>query len=87
MVVYTKYMGLKTFEVQLENGCVKAVGNEPLPAKAQGTLTVPDTTPAKTCGELAERWKERPRMSIEEASAFADDIGKNRAALRPLEWD
>lgn len=85
-------MGSKTVEVELDNGYIRAVGNESLPPKAHGFLTFLDTTaptPAKTCAELADHWDKIPRLSSDEALAFAEDIEKGRATLPPVidKWD
>jgi hypothetical protein len=85
-------MSLRTFEVELEDGRIRACGSESLPAKAHGLLTVLDSStssPVQTCAELASRWSEIEKLPAEEATAFADDIERSRGNLPPLKsaWD
>jgi antitoxin (DNA-binding transcriptional repressor) of toxin-antitoxin stability system len=51
--------------------------------KPVATLS-PLPTAAITCAELAARWPSLPKLSSEEATAFADDIELARAKLPPL---
>jgi predicted RNase H-like HicB family nuclease len=39
-------------------------------------------SPAKTCGELADRWEKLPKLSTEEANAFADDLELARREIK-----
>jgi hypothetical protein len=85
-------MSYKTVEVELENGHVRPAGPELLPAKARALLTLLDfaaPSAARTCSDLAERWSKLERLPSDEASVFADDIERGRAALPPLKpaWD
>lgn len=85
-------MSYKTLEVELENGRVHPRGAETLPLKGRALLTLLDSGasfPARTCGELAERWSGLERLSADEANAFADDVEHARATLPPLKsaWD
>jgi len=44
---------------------------------------------ARTCAELASRWREMDRLPADEASSFADDLELGRATLPPfklLSW-
>ena len=86
-------MSYKTVEVLPENGQVRPAGSETLPAKARALLTLLDSRKpaeaARTCGDLAERWRLFERLPSDEANAFADDIERGRTTLRPLKtaWD
>jgi antitoxin (DNA-binding transcriptional repressor) of toxin-antitoxin stability system len=44
---------------------------------------------ARTCAELAARWRELERMPADEANAFADDLELGCASLPPIKpaWD
>lgn len=44
---------------------------------------------ARTCAELAARWREVERLPEDEASAFASDLELARATLPPIKpaWD
>ena len=88
-------------EVELKNGRLYPSGEEPLPAEARALLTIlsvspvvnvsrdDQTGPARTCGELADRWERLPKLAPEEAAAFADDIESSRRNLQPptTSWD
>jgi prevent-host-death family protein len=39
---------------------------------------------ARTCAELAARWREMERLPVDEANAFADDLELGRATLPPV---
>lgn len=85
-------MSYKTVEVMLENGRVLPRGEETLPVRARALLTLLDSSaphPARTCGELAERWTDLEPLPKGEAAAFADDLEHSRGNLPPLKsaWD
>jgi len=74
-------MNYRTLEVELEDGRVHPHGAETLPAKAHALLTLLDSmesSTAKTCGELADRWAAMEKLPLEEAQAFADDLEQAR---------
>ncbi len=50
---------------------------------------IPLPQPAGTCAELASRWEKIPKLSPDEAEAFASDIERARASLPSLKraWD
>jgi hypothetical protein len=85
-------MSYRTVEVEIEKGRIRTSGEESLPEKGRGLLTLLTTNNAaraRTCADLAKWWTNRERLPKEEAMAFAEEIEKARAELPPPKpaWD
>jgi len=68
----------------------RGVPKSQLAREAVSAYLLPEATPVSapprelTAREAAVRWRGHPRLSAEEAAAFAADLGSARAGLQPL---